>query len=112
LYVFHRFGHFTYTIPVAPDGRYTLRLLFAEHNFGPGRPGGSSAGRRVFHVFCNGEALLRNFDLLAEAPPLTRVERVFRNLAPSAQSKLVLQFVPVRNYALVNAIEVLDESPR
>lgn len=110
LFAFHRFGHFTYTIPVAADGRYTVKLRFSEHNFGPGRPGGASVGRRVFHVFCNGEALLRNFDMLAEAGPVKPIEKVFRNLQPSAQSKLVLQFTPVKNYALINTIEVLDES--
>jgi hypothetical protein len=112
LFASSRFGHFTYTIPVALDGAYTLRLLFSEQHFGPGRPGGAGVGRRVFHVFCNGEALLRDFDLLAEAPPLRPITKVFRRLKPSAQSKLVLQFVPVRNYATVNAIEVLDETPR
>ncbi len=111
LFLSSRFGHFTYTIPVALDSTYTLRLLFSEQHFGPGRPGGAGVGRRIFHVFCNGEALLRDFDLLAEAPPLRPITKVFRGLSPSAQSKLVLQFVPVKNYATVNAIEVLDETP-
>jgi len=111
LYGFARFGHFTYTIPVALNGTYSVRLLFREHHFGPGRPGGGDVGRRVFNVQCNGESLLRDFDLLAEGPPLKLIERVFRGVRPNAQGKIILQFVPVRNYAIVNAIEVLDQSP-
>jgi len=34
------------------------------------------------------------------------VIRTFENLEPNAQGKIVLEFVPVANYAEVNAIEV------
>jgi hypothetical protein len=40
---------------------------------------------------------------------LRPVEKRFRNLQPNAQSKLVFQFVPVSNDALINGIAVVDE---
>jgi hypothetical protein len=109
LYRGERFGHFTYTLPLAP-GRYAVRLRFNEAWFGPGRPGGGGAGSRVFDVFANGVALLRNFDLFQAAGGANRaLEKVFHGLEPNAQGKIVLSFVPVRNYASVNAIEVAPE---
>ena len=33
------------------------------------------------------------------------------NLAPTAQGKIELSFVPVKSFPLVNAIEVEEESP-
>jgi len=109
LYRHHRYGHFTYTLPVARDSVYTVRLRFIEHHFGPERPGGAGPGRRVFDVICNGVALLRDFDLLTHAEPLQALQRTFRGIKPNAQGKLILQFVPVRNYALLSGIEVMDE---
>jgi hypothetical protein len=65
---------------------------------------------RSFDVYCNGLALLRHFDITREAgAPNRSVDKVFRGLEPNALGKLVLNFVPVRNYACVNAIEILPE---
>lgn len=105
-----RFGNFSYAIPVAADSHYTVTLYFCESWFGPARTGGGGAGSRIFDVYLNGIALMRNFDLYAEAGgPLRGITRTFRHLTPNAQGKLMLQFAPVQNYALVNAIEVVDE---
>jgi hypothetical protein len=41
---------------------------------------------------------------------MRQVKKIFRHLEPNAQGKLNLHFVPVRNYAMINAIEVVDES--
>jgi hypothetical protein len=110
LYQAERFGNFSYAIPVAPEARYTLTLRFAETWFGEGRPGGGGEGSRIFDVYCNGKVLLRNFDVLREAAgPMRQVRKIFRNLEPNAQGKMIIQFVPTRNYAMVNAIEVVDE---
>lgn len=110
LYQSERFGNFSYALPVAPGARYTLTLRFAEAWFGAGRPGGGGAGSRVFDVSCNGRILLRNFDVFREAGgSLRQVKKVFRSLEPNAQGKLNLQFIPIRNYAFVNAIEVAEE---
>lgn len=104
LYGSERWGHFTYAIPAAP-GRYRVTLKFAETY-----PAQFRVGERVFDVYCNGVALLRNFDVFAEAGGANRAcDKVFEGLQPNAQGKLVLSFVPVVNYAIVNAIEVAPE---
>jgi hypothetical protein len=110
VYLGERFGNFSYVIPVA-EGRYTLTLKFAETWFSPSKPSGQGAGARLFDVYCNGVALLRNFDIFKEAGGEDRaVDKVFRGLHANAQGKLIVSFVPVRNYACINAIEVVDES--
>ena len=104
-----RFGNFRYVIPVA-DGHYTVTLHFAETWFGPGKPGGGGQGSRLFDLYCNGVALLRNFDIYrAAGGPQRATEKSFRGITPNAQGKIVLSFVPVVNYACVNAIEVVDD---
>jgi hypothetical protein len=105
-----RFGHFSYTIPVDRRGRYTVVLHFAEFYHGPQLPGGGGIGSRVFHVFGNGQTLLRNFDIYKEAGSLKVVTKTFPNIEPSAQGKIKLLFEPVVNNATVSGIEVIDES--
>jgi len=110
LYAGERYGHFDYAIPVA-EGRYGLTLYFAETYFGPSNPGKGGAGSRAFDIYCNGENLLRNFDVVKEAGGENRaLQKTFHNLRPNALGKLALSFVPVKNYASVKAIEVEDES--
>jgi hypothetical protein len=104
LYSSERWGHFNYAIPAAP-GSYRVTLRFAETYPAPFR-----LGERVFDVYCNGVALLRNFDVFAEAGKSNRAwNKTFAGLRPNAQGKLLLSFVPVTNYAIVNAIEVTPE---
>ena len=111
LFQSERFGNFSYAVPVVENSRYTATLSFCEHWFGAGRPGGGGSGRRVFDVYINGRTLLENFDVFKEAGGALRpIQKTFRNLQPNAQGKLVFQFVPVRNYALVNAIEITEDS--
>jgi hypothetical protein len=104
-----RFGHFRYAVPVDKRGRYTVILHFAELYYGPQRAGGDGAGRRVFNVFCNGQTLLRDFDIFKEAGSLRAVTKTFSNIAPSAYGKINLDFEPVVNNATVSAIEILEE---
>jgi hypothetical protein len=60
-------------------------------------------------VFANGLALLRNFDVEKEAGgPNKPLVKEFENLEPNAQGMIVLDFIPVHNYAEVNAIEVMQ----
>jgi hypothetical protein len=106
-----RFGNFSYAIPVAEDGRYDVSLYFAETYWGPENPGGGGTGSRVFDIFCNGEVLARNFDIYRETGASRALVERFRSLRPNAQGKLILSFVPVKNYASVYAIEVVDSSP-
>jgi hypothetical protein len=105
-----RFGHFSYTIPVDRRGTYTVRLHFAEFYYGPKLPGGGGDGSRVFHVFCNGQTLLREFDVYKEAGSLKLVTKTFQHIKPSALGKINLMFEPVINNATLSGIEVVDES--
>ena len=110
--LFHgeRFGNLLYVIPV-PPGRYTVTLYFAEAWFGPGTPAGGGTGSRVFDILANGIALRRGFDIFKEARGNHRAVSFTANgLEPDAQGKLEISLHPVRNYACVNAIEVVDES--
>jgi hypothetical protein len=110
LYSGERFGHFSYVIPV-PEGSYGLTLRFAEAYFGSQDQGVGGAGSRVFDVYCNGQALLRDLDVFREAGGGNRaLVKSFHGLKPNAQGQLALDFVPVQNYAVINAIEVVDES--
>jgi hypothetical protein len=110
LYSKHRFGNFTYSIPVMEGGKYTITLHFAETWFtAPNSLGG--IGSRVFDVYCNGQTLMKDFDILKEAGGVGNrpVVKVFHNIPSSAQGKLNLTFVPTQNYAQVSAIEVSQE---
>src|SRR5579884_846257 len=110
LYSGERFGNFSYAIPAAP-GKYAVTLYFCEQYFGaqPSVPGGD--GLRVFNVFCNGRILLKDFDIYKEAGGAEKpMNRTFHDIEPNAQGKIMLQFEPEANYALVNAIRVIDET--
>jgi hypothetical protein len=91
-------------------GKYTLTLHHAETWFGsPESRDPTAFDRRRFDVFADGVALLRDFDVAREAGgPNRSIDKVFHDLAPNAQGILLLQFVPTRNYAEVNAIEVVE----
>lgn len=104
-----RFGHFSYAIPVDRRGRYTVILHFAEFYHGPQLPGGGGTGSRIFHVFCNGQTLLRDFDIYKEVGSRRVVSKTFPNIIPSAQGKINLMFEPVINNATVSGIEVIEE---
>jgi len=111
LYETERWGNFSYAIPV-PPGKYILTLLFAVHRGADGQaasPVSKPAAVRVFNVFCNGESLLQNFDLLKEARESDVVSRRITGVEPNAQGKILLSFVPVEGYASVSGIEVLPQ---
>jgi hypothetical protein len=109
LYQSERYGNFSYTIPVA-KGRYNLKLKFAETYFGSSNPLHVGPQRRLFDVYCNGQTLLKDFEIAKEAGGVNRaLDKVFHGLQPNAQGKLVLTFLPVVNYACINAIEVVPE---
>jgi len=110
LYQGERFGNFTYAIPVAQGGRYTVTMRFCEAWFGPDRPGGNGDDQRVFDVSFNGRPLLTNFEIFKEAGSLRALVKTFKALEPNAQGKLFFAFTPSKNYAMINAIEVVDEA--
>ena len=108
LYQGERYGNFSYRIPLAA-GEYRLTLHFAETWFGTSESQQPAIDSRIFDVFANGLSLLRNYQIVKDAEgPNRSVEKVFEHLSPNAQGELILEFVPVRNYAEINAIEVIE----
>ena len=109
LYESERWGNFTYAIPVT-QGRYTVTLYFAARHGEWDQPDDHQTPvEHIFNVFCNGNALVKNFDLAREARQTDIVMRKFSGLEPNAQGKLILSFVPVEGYATVSGIEVLPQ---
>ncbi|MBS1854628.1 MAG: hypothetical protein JST11_04630 [Acidobacteria bacterium] len=109
LYASERWGNFSYALPVA-DGRYRVTLKFCEGHYGKRNSGTGGVGSRIFDVYCNGTALLRNFDVIKEAGGEGRaIDRHFIGIRPNAQGKINLMFVPVNGMAFVNGIEVVEE---
>jgi hypothetical protein len=110
LYQTERWGNFSYSIPVSP-GMYSVWVHFAARHAdaasSPLPPGGSMI--RTFNVFCNGQAILTNFNLSREARQGDVVIRRFTGLEPNAQGKLLLSFVPIEGYASVAGIEVIPQ---
>jgi hypothetical protein len=106
LYESDRIGRFRYSIPVVPLAHYRVRLYFREPWFGEENGGKGGPGSRVFNVSCNGELLMKNFDILA-AGGSAPVVKTFDNIQASAGGRIELSFVPVVNYAVLNAIEIL-----
>ncbi len=110
LYASERWGHFSYAIPAA-EGRYRVTLKFCEGHYGHHNTGVGGLGSRIFDVYCNGVALLRNFDIFKEAGGEGRpLNRVFSGVRPNAQGKIMLDFVPIKGMACVNGIEIVDDS--
>jgi Malectin domain len=108
LYHGERYGNFAYRIPLAP-GKYRMTLHFAETWFGTAASNYADPSSRSFDVYANGTALLRNYQVSKDAGGADRsTAKVFRDLEPNAQGTLLLEFVPVRNYAEVNAIEIVE----
>jgi hypothetical protein len=108
IYQGERYGNFSYHIPLAA-GEYRLTLHFAETWFGTPESRQPALDSRIFNVFANGVSLLRDYQIVKDAGgPNRSVERVFDRLVPNAQGELLLEFIPVRNYAELNAIEVVE----
>jgi hypothetical protein len=110
LYAVERFGRFSFALP-ADSGTYALSLHFVEEFVGAGNPsGGGGVGTREFDVFCNGVALARSFDIYKEAGMNRLLVKTFHGLKPNSQGKLVVEFVPVHDYASLYALELVDET--
>lgn len=108
IYRGERYGRFAYSIPV-PPGRYTAKLHFWEYWWGANNPGRGGIGSRLFDVFCNHRPLLVDFDIIRTNPATQWTVQTFHGLEPDARGQLVFDFVPKRNYAMINAIEILDD---
>ena len=110
-----RWGHFSYAIPAAP-GRYEATFYFIERRFDAVNrdrygeiPDGEGTAGRLFSVYCNGKAILRDLDLIKLTGENHALTRRVSGLEPNSQGKLILEFLPTRNYATVTAIEILPQ---
>ncbi len=89
-------GDFEYRIPV-PDGSYNLTLKFAEIDYW-------EKGERVFNVTVNGERMLTDFDIVAEAGARTAIDKSFPVMA--TDGVIHIRFEGVVDFAIVNAIVI------
>ena len=108
-YESHRWGNFSYAIPVTP-GKYRLTLYFSDDSVPHGNlrsEQDKSQADHVFSVYCNHNPILSNFDLGSTGSDV--VVRHFVGLEADAQDKLLLEFVPVKGYATVTGIEILPQ---
>jgi hypothetical protein len=97
---------FEYAIPVDGEGVYLVRLYFAEPYWGaPGGPEGEE-GRRVFSVDGEGETLLEDFDVYAEAGALTALVKQVE--VEVTDGELNLRFTASEGEPIVAAIEVMQ----
>lgn len=107
IYRSSRQGDFSYNIPLKP-GTYELRLHFAETQYGPENAGGGGEGSRTMTVTANGETLLRDFDVLADAGGERTAEvKVFHDISPASDGQLHLSFSGRNGSAMLSAIEIL-----
>jgi hypothetical protein len=110
LYQWERYGRFSYYLPVVDGKTYSIKLYFSEGYFGRDKLVSGGPGSRVFDVYANGRTLLKNFDILSEASPgHDSVVKVFSGIEPLNDGVIEVEFQPVHDYALVNAIEVTQE---
>jgi hypothetical protein len=110
LYLTGRTGVFSYKIPLAP-GIYELRLHFAETTYSPSSSLGGGENSRVFDVQLNGKPLLKQFDIVSDAGANTADVRVFRDISPSNDGYLHLDFSGSLGLPIINAIEIVPGLP-
>lgn len=108
IYRSSRQGDFAYNIPLKP-GTYELRLHFAENFYGPESAAGGGEGSRTMSVLANGQPLLHDFDVLADAGGERTAEvKVFPDISPASDGQLHLSFSPGKSgSAMLSAIEIL-----
>ncbi|QBR91705.1 putative Ig domain-containing protein [Nocardioides euryhalodurans] len=97
-------GSIAYDVPVQ-NGRYTVRLHFAEIYFGA--PGGGPAGngRRVFDVSVEGVQRINDFDIFREVGAATATVRSYT--VDVTDGKVDVDLASVVNEAKISAIEVV-----
>ncbi|HEV2395527.1 MAG TPA: malectin domain-containing carbohydrate-binding protein [Candidatus Sulfotelmatobacter sp.] len=103
-----RQGDFSYNVPLKP-GTYELHLHFAETFYGPENEGGGGEGSRTMTVSANGQPLLRDLDVLADAGGDRTAEvKVFHDVSPASDGQLHLSFSSGKSgSAMLSAIEIL-----
>jgi pectate lyase len=109
LYQTERYGNlfnansFSYSFPV-PSGNYQVMLKFAETDF-------TGSGQRVFNVAVNGNQVLSNFDIYADAGGGGKTDdKIFNNISPSS-GQILVQFNPgSADSPKVNALQVIPQA--
>lgn len=97
-YQSERWGNFSYEIDVE-NGYYDLRLMFAEIWF-------TEPGQRVFNVYVNGAPALIDFDILAEAPRNTALDKVVPVTVEDGKLRLTVASGPA-DYGKLSGFELL-----
>jgi hypothetical protein len=110
LYLTLRAGTFSYNIPLKP-GTYEMRLHFAETTYSPTSTLGGGENSRVFDIRLNGQLLLTQFDIVADAGANTADIRVFKDVHPGPDGMLRLDFSGVIGQPILNAIEIVPGLP-
>src|SRR5205807_7544057 len=104
VYQTYRYGNFTYSIPnLVPNASYTVSLDFAETYW-------TKVGQRIFDVKLNGQQVLSNFDILAAAGGANKAIVKQFSATADATGKITIQFIRIKDNALVNGIEVFAGS--
>lgn len=89
---------------IVPNGKYTVRLHFAETYEGIMGP-----GERVFSVTINGKTALEDFDVIdAAGEPEKPVVKEFKAVKVT-DGKLAIEFIPDIENPEINGIEVFSE---
>ncbi len=108
VYQTERYGRdFSYVYPVPKDGRYLVRLHFAEI-FDDG------AGRRLENIYVNSKPVLKDFDIFAAAGGLNKaVAKEFPGIAPDERGNIVIRVTttpesPDKN-AKLSGLEILKD---
>ena len=103
---------FRYDIPVR-SGVYELRLYFADSLRQPdGDQKEDAQNYRHFHVNLNGHPLLVDFDPVADAGSAAVDVRVFKDVYPTSEGKLHLEFLSSWGKpAFVSALELTPGTP-
>ncbi len=103
VYELERYSMYSYKFLV-PNGKYTVRLHFAETYEGI-----IGAGERVFSVSIGGREVLKDFDVFKEAGgDLKPLVKEFKGI-PVEDGQLVIDFTPDIENPEINGIEVLAE---
>ena len=103
IYETERYSMDAYDFTV-PNGKYTVRLHFAETYEGI-----TEAGMRVFSATINDKTVLKDFDVFAAAGGAKKpVVKEFKGVDVT-KGKLTIAFVPNVENPEINGIEVLSE---
>ena len=104
LYLTERWGMTGYQFDV-PNGKYTVRLHFAE-TF----PGIVESGPRVFTVAIQGKAVLTDLDVMKAAGGFGKpLVKEFKGVAVAADKKLMIEFTAKTQNPEINGIEIIGE---